>query len=110
MRYALTQLFSGIELEVLACSLATILIVAGCGTQKETKAPLERIPMKQVSVNGIHVSYIEQGEGRPLVLVHGIPTSSFLWRNMVEELSVHGRVIALDLPGFGLSDPPSNGD
>ncbi len=110
MKVAFTQLLSGIELEVLACSLAMIMVVAGCSTQKETKTPLERIPMRQVSVNGIDISYVEEGEGMPLVLVHGIPTSSFLWRNMIEELSVHGRVIALDLPGFGLSDPPPNGD
>ena len=111
MKYALTQLLSGIELEVLACSLAMmILMVGGCSGQKETEPPLERIPMKQVSVNGIDISYIEQGEGMPLVFVHGIPTSSFLWRNMIGELSAHGRVIALDLPGFGLSEPPPNGD
>ena len=85
-------------------------MVAGCSAQKETAPPLERIPMKQVSVNGINISYIEEGEGMPLVFVHGIPTSSFLWRNMIGELSAHGRVIALDLPGFGYSDPPPNGD
>jgi pimeloyl-ACP methyl ester carboxylesterase len=56
------------------------------------------------------VSSIEEGEGTPLVLVHGIPTSSFLWRDMIGELSAHGRVIAPDLPGFGHSDPPPNGD
>ncbi|MFC1888244.1 alpha/beta fold hydrolase [Thermodesulfobacteriota bacterium] len=66
--------------------------------------------MKQVSVEGIKIRYIEKGEGIPLVLVHGIPTSLFLWRDMVEELSAHSRVIALDLPGFGLSDPPPDGD
>ena len=111
MKYALTQLLSGIELEVFACSLAMmILMVGGCSAQKETEPPLERITMKQVSVNGINISYIEEGEGMPLVFVHGIPTSSFLWRNMIGELSAHGRVIALDLPGFGLSDPPPNGD
>ena len=111
MKYALAQLLSGIELEVLACSLAMMtLMVAGCGAQKETEPPPERIPMKQVSVNGINISYIEEGEGMPLVFVHGIPTSSFLWRNMIGELSAHGRVIALDLPGFGLSDPPPAGD
>jgi pimeloyl-ACP methyl ester carboxylesterase len=66
--------------------------------------------MKQVSVNGINISYIDEGEGMPLVLVHGIPTSSFLWRNMIGDLSARWRVIALDLPGFGFSDPPPNGD
>lgn len=66
--------------------------------------------MHEVSIDGTRIRYIEKGEGRPLVLVHGIPTSSFLWRDMIDELSSHARVIAPDLPGFGLSDPPPNGD
>ena len=43
-----------------------------------------------------------------MVLVHGVPTSSFLWRYMIKDLSAKFRVIALDLPGFGNSDPPAN--
>jgi pimeloyl-ACP methyl ester carboxylesterase len=96
------------ELVVLACSLA--LIVAGCSTQEETRPPPKKNPMKQVSAEGINISYLDEGEGAPMVLVHGIPTSSYLWRDMIKELSAHGRVIAPDLPGFGLSDPPPNGD
>jgi pimeloyl-ACP methyl ester carboxylesterase len=99
------------DLVFLACSLAMmVLMVVGCSAQQETEPPLQQIPMKHVSVQGINISYIEKGEGNPLVLVHGSPTSSFLWRDMIEELSAHGRVIALDLPGFGFSDPPPNGD
>jgi pimeloyl-ACP methyl ester carboxylesterase len=111
MKYAFTRLVSGIDPGVLACCLAMMLpVIAGCSAQEETEPPLEKIPMKQVTVEGSNISYIEKGEGNPLVLVHGIPTSSFLWRDMIEELSAHGRIIALDLPGFGFSDPPPNGD
>ena len=111
MKVAFTQLVSGTELDVLACSLALVfLMVVGCSEQEKVEPPLERVPMKQVSVEGINISYVEKGEGNPLVLVHGIPTSSFLWRGMIDELSAHGRVIAPDLPGFGFSDPPPNGD
>ena len=97
----------------LVCSLAcafvlTVLTVTGCCG--ETQTPLEKIPMKQVTVEGINISYLDKGEGMVLVLVHGIPTSSFLWREMVGELTAHGRVIAPDLPGFGFSDPPTGGD
>ena len=53
--------------------------------------------MKQMSVDGISIRYVDQGEGAPIVLVHGIPTSSFLWRDVIEKLSNHGRVIAPDL-------------
>lgn len=88
-------------------ALFSVLLAACSG---EAAPRLEEIPMNEVSVDGTRIRYIEKGEGTPLVLVHGIPTSSFLWRDMIDELSSHGRVIALDLPGFGLSDPPPNGD
>jgi hypothetical protein len=111
MKVAFTQWSSGIEIDVLACCLALMfLMVASCSSQERLHSPMEKIPMKQVSIEGINISYVEKGEGNPLVFVHGIPTSSFLWRDMIEELSAHGRVIALDLPGFGFSDPPPNGD
>jgi pimeloyl-ACP methyl ester carboxylesterase len=88
-------------------ALFSVLLAACSG---EAAPRLEEIPMNEVSVDGTRIRYIEKGEGTPLVLVHGIPTSSFLWRDMIEELSSHGRVIAPDLPGFGLSDPPPDGD
>lgn len=94
---------------VVACSLV-VMILLGAGCSGQPRPPLKKIPMNQVSVEGITISYIEKGQGTPVVLVHGIPTSSFLWRKMVDELSTHGRVIAPDLPGFGLSDPPTDGD
>jgi len=111
MKFAFTQLISGTDFNILVCSLAAMLVMGvGCSAKKDTGPQLEQIPMKQVSVEGINISYIEKGEGDPLVFVHGSPTSSFLWRDMIEELSAHGRIIALDLPGFGFSDPPPNGD
>jgi len=111
MKYTFTQLISGIDFNILFCSLAAMLVMGvGCSAKKDKGPQLEHIPMKQVSVEGINISYIEKGEGDPLVFVHGSPTSSFLWRDMTEELSAHGRIIALDLPGFGFSDPPKNGD
>jgi len=111
MENILTQLKSITDLVVFTCSFATtLLIVVSCSMPKEAQAPPEKVTMKQVSVEGINISYIEKGEGSPLVFVHGIPTSSFLWRHMIGELSARGRIIALDLPGFGFSDPSQNGD
>jgi pimeloyl-ACP methyl ester carboxylesterase len=97
---------------MLGVSFALILLMlAGCSAQQDAPPlPPERYAMKQVLVDGINIGYLDKGQGDPIVLVHGIPTSSFLWRDMVEELSAHGRVIALDLPGFGFSDPPRDGD
>lgn len=111
MKDAFRPLISGTEWSALGLILALIfMMVASCSAQQQAHPPSERYSMKQVSVDGLNISYLEKGKGDPIVLVHGIPTSSFLWRNMIEELSAHGRVIALDLPGFGFSDPPHDGD
>ena len=48
--------------------------------------------------------YLDEGTGDPIVLLHGIPTQAYLWRNMIPTLTEHGRVIAPDLINFGLSD------
>ena len=111
MKFSFRQFISGTELGILVLNIIVIfLMVVNGGSQEGAYPPSEGYSMKQVSVEGINISYVEKGKGNPIVLVHGIPTSSFLWRDMIEELSAHGRVIALDLPGFGFSDPPRNGD
>ena len=55
-------------------------------------------------VNGKNIAYVEAGEGDPIVLLHGNPTSSYLWRNVIPHLEWLGRVIAPDLIGQGDSD------
>lgn len=61
---------------------------------------------KYIKTNGISIRYRESGNGFPLILVHGI--SGFLeeWELSAKQLNMHYRVIALDLPGHGLSDKP----
>ena len=55
-------------------------------------------------VNRKRLAYIEEGHGDPIVLLHGNPTSSYLWRKVVPELMASGRVIAPDLIGQGDSE------
>ena len=55
-------------------------------------------------VNGKRLAYVEEGHGDPIVLLHGNPTSSYLWRNVIPELITSGRVIAPDLVGQGDSE------
>src|SRR6516165_1755973 len=51
------------------------------------------------------------GHGRSVVLIHGIPTSSYLWRNVIPPLIQNGlEVIAIDLLGYGYSDKPIEAD
>lgn len=63
-------------------------------------------PLQHVDVEGLRVAYREIGEGRPVLLLHGWPTSSFLWRNVMGPIARRHRVVAVDLPGFGASDKP----
>jgi len=62
-------------------------------------------------VQGKRIAYLEAGTGDPIVLLHGNPTSSYLWRNVIPELENCGRVIVPDLIGQGESDklPASEG-
>ncbi len=111
MNFRIRQLMPGINRKVSWRFFAVLLLLAvGCRAQEEPKALPEKFDLKKVSIKGINISYIDEGDGEPIVLVHGSPTSSFLWRHMIKELSGNARVIALDLPGFGFSDPPPNGD
>lgn len=59
-----------------------------------------------VSVAGLTIHYREVGEGPVVLLIHGWPTSSFLWRKVMPHIGAQCRTIAIDLPGFGGSDKP----
>jgi haloalkane dehalogenase len=59
-------------------------------------------------VLGRQMAYVEVGEGDPIVLLHGNPTSSYLWRNVLPHLQPHGRCLAPDLIGMGDSDKLPN--
>ena len=56
------------------------------------------------TVDGKRMAYVEVGDGDPIVFLHGIPTSSYLWRNIITHVSGAGRCIAPDLIGQGDSD------
>jgi len=61
----------------------------------------ERHPKRRASVLGLEMAYVEVGSGDPIVLQHGNPTSSYLWRNVIPHLAELGRCIAPDLIGMG---------
>jgi 2-hydroxymuconate-semialdehyde hydrolase len=56
------------------------------------------------------LAYVEAGQGPPVVLLHGFPTSSFLWRRLIPLLATRMRVLAPDLLGYGASDKPADAD
>ena len=61
-------------------------------------------------VNGWRIHYEDAGSGSPVLMLHGIPTSSFIWRRQIDALSRTHRVLAPDLLGWGLSDKPADFD
>jgi haloalkane dehalogenase len=61
---------------------------------------------RYIDVHGSKMHYIDEGEGDPILFLHGNPMSSYLWRNVVPHLSGQGRCIVPDLIGMGKSDHP----
>ena len=68
-----------------------------------------RYEKRFASIRGARMAYVEAGQGDPIVFLHGNPTSSYLWRNVIPHVESLGRCIAPDLIGMGdsekLSDP-----
>lgn len=58
----------------------------------------------EVSAGSLH--YVDEGEGQPVVMIHGNPTWSFLYRHLIKSLRSEYRCVAMDHIGFGLSDKP----
>jgi len=67
-------------------------------------SPDPQYPNKRRIIDGSAMAYVETGTGDPIVFLHGNPTSSYLWRNVIPHLEPLGRCIAPDLIGMGDSD------
>lgn len=65
--------------------------------------------METIDVDGRTVAFSSTGTGPAVVMLHGWPTSSFLWRRVTPAVATDNRVIAVDLPGFGHSAKPPTG-
>src|SRR6185503_4923839 len=61
-----------------------------------------------LSVRGYRLHYLDEGAGQPLLFVHGNPTWSFYWRNLILGLRDRNRCVAVDHIGCGLSDKPQD--
>ena len=66
-------------------------------------------PRRRIAAGGTELSYVDTGDGDPIVFLHGNPTSSYLWRNVIPHLSPVGRCLAPDLMGMGESGNSPNG-
>ncbi len=76
------------------------------------KRPSAEFPFESrfVSIGGYRIHYVEEGKGDPVLFIHGNPTSSYLWRNVLPQVAQKAgkKGIALDLLGFGRSDKPDD--
>lgn len=59
-----------------------------------------------VDMVGSKMHYVDEGEGNPVLFLHGNPTSSYHWRNIIPHVASLGRAVAPDLIGMGKSDKP----
>jgi haloalkane dehalogenase len=62
---------------------------------------------KSIPIDNSHIFYREIGTGDPIVFLHGVPTSSYLWRHIMPEMASYGRCIAPDMIGMGQSGKPA---
>lgn len=67
---------------------------------------MEKLNEKTLSLEGFTINYKEAGKGAPVLLIHGIPTSSDLWRKVMPKLRKQNRLIAPDMLNYGKSDKP----
>ena len=65
---------------------------------------------KRVAVLDTNMAYVDVGEGDPIVFLHGVPTPSYLWRNIIPYLLPYGRCLAPDYVGMGNSGPAPDGN
>jgi pimeloyl-ACP methyl ester carboxylesterase len=89
---------------------ATSRAVANRSTQRpdNSRSAVPHTSIHRVEADGVHVFYREAGEANASVvlLLHGFPTSSFMFRDLIPRLASDYRVIAPDLPGFGFTEVP----
>ena len=84
--------------------ICLLLLAATAGAQGSKQSPAES---RYASLDGARIHYESYGKGRAaLVLIHGWSCSIDYWRDLIPDLSKRSRVIAIDLPGHGLSDKP----
>jgi pimeloyl-ACP methyl ester carboxylesterase len=108
-RFTTTSRGLGTSLLCRLLGIALVLSLTGC-------VPLQPIDHlmtdvgsgRLVDVDGLKIHVEDRGSGEAIILVHGFGGSTFSWRFVAEELETKYRVIAVDLPGFGLSSRPED--
>ncbi len=116
------RIVRGLSFALVAAGLAGVagmMSAAGAARASTSQAPATtaatadradaQVRYRSVTIDGVRIAYREAGpsDGPVILLLHGFPTSSHMFRNLIPALSDKYRVIAPDYPGFGDSDMPS---
>ncbi len=104
LTYALLGVFTFATLSYI--SIATAQEVTAYKLPRLEVSETHNIEQKFTNVHGSKIAYLEIGQGKPVIYIHGNPTSSYLWRNVMPYVAVNRRNIAIDLIGMGSSDKP----
>ncbi|WP_299286999.1 haloalkane dehalogenase [uncultured Tateyamaria sp.] len=93
---------------VLQGTAAAVAVMSALPAHAEEFTPSADMPFekKSVEVNGSKMTYVDEGDGPVVLFLHGNPTSSYLWRNIIPFVTDTHRAIAPDLIGMGDSDKP----
>lgn len=75
----------------------------------ETISSQDEYPRQRINSRGVDIAYVDTGKGDPIVFLHGNPTSSYLWRNIIPHAASLGRCLAPDLMGMGESGGSPDG-
>ena len=89
-----------------------LLMTMGCAPRYTDAAPLAPqdlatpLPVQRVTVDGVELAYSDEGQGQPVVFVHGLSSYMGYWDRQLPAFTNGFRVLALDLPGYGMSARP----
>ncbi|MGB5659656.1 MAG: alpha/beta fold hydrolase, partial [Thermoanaerobaculia bacterium] len=91
------------------CALLAVCLLPGCVAVKPLEQPPSKLGEQLVQVDGRLVFTEQEGQGEPVLLLHGFGASSYSWRKVMPDLAEEYRVVALDLFGFGWTERSENG-
>jgi haloalkane dehalogenase len=104
-RWLTRRVFGGVALGSLSSVAVALRGVANAETVSTTAEPdgPDHLPRRRVKVLDTEISYVDTGSGEPVVFLHGNPTWSYQWRNIIPYLSANRRCLAPDFVGMGWS-------
>ena len=99
-----------VQLVILPSVLIEFIGCTSAPSAFENISPAMTLEKKTKLIDGVAMRYYEQGKGKPIVFMHGIPSSSYLWRNVMPDVGLIGHALAFDLVGYGESELPKDGN